>query len=224
MQHILKQLRLEVPEQLYGKDPMSSGLGRTLVREGIELLNACGLEQFTFKKLAARCQCTEAAVYRYFENKFYFLHYLHSWYWGFQEHCLVLHLTNMDDFTQKIELIVAHLAEGPNFTDNDFVDIGALHALVHKEFMRSLLLQQAGEYAERGAFDAYFRLVQRIQLILEAQSPPVFKLHTQRLAITLVDGVLLQSNLNSKFPLEATASDIKEYFKALIFTTLSHEN
>ena len=53
-----------------------------------------GFESFTFKKLAAKIESTEASVYRYFENKHKLLIYLVSWYWNWVEYRLDMEITH----------------------------------------------------------------------------------------------------------------------------------
>lgn len=80
MEAILKKIRVDVSPNLYFKEPFSSDLGVLIVREGAQMIQEIGIELFTFKKLAQRIGSTEAAIYRYFENKHMILLYLCAWY------------------------------------------------------------------------------------------------------------------------------------------------
>ena len=116
MKALLQQISIEVSPQLYLKDPTSSDLGKSIVREGIELINEVGLEAFTFKKLALRLQTTESSIYRYFENKHKFLLYLINWYWGWLEYEVVMSTTNLNEPDAKLIRIIEILCK-PVSTD-----------------------------------------------------------------------------------------------------------
>ena len=59
----------------------ASPMGLRILAEGLALMNAIGLEAFTFKKLAERIGCTEVTVYHYFANKQRLLQYYFQVYW-----------------------------------------------------------------------------------------------------------------------------------------------
>ncbi len=80
---MITQLRLEVPAELFIKDPFSSELGAKIVEAAIQLINKIGYEDFTFKKLALSCKTTEATIYRYFHSKQQLLAYLCALYWSY---------------------------------------------------------------------------------------------------------------------------------------------
>ena len=85
MDNLLKSMKMEVHDNLYLKEPFSSELGSSIVHEGAILIESLGMEHFTFKKLAVQIGVTEAAIYRYFENKHMLLLYLTAWYWAWLE-------------------------------------------------------------------------------------------------------------------------------------------
>jgi hypothetical protein len=82
MSFLLSALRPNLNEHLYLRDPQATALGRRLLAESVRLLDEIGFEAFTFKKLAAAMNSTEASLYRYFENKHRLLTYLVSWHWA----------------------------------------------------------------------------------------------------------------------------------------------
>jgi AcrR family transcriptional regulator len=63
------------------REPTATELGRSVLVEGLALLNELGLEAFTFRKLAARAGCTEVSIYKYFANKQRLLQYHFQLYW-----------------------------------------------------------------------------------------------------------------------------------------------
>jgi len=50
------QLHIEMNEKLFLKNPIGSELGKKIIEHSIELINKNGLEDFTFKKLAAKLE------------------------------------------------------------------------------------------------------------------------------------------------------------------------
>ena len=74
MQHL--SINLTVHEKLYLKDPLSSELGKKIVKHGVAMIESLGFEEFTFKKLGAEIQSNESSIYRYFESKHQLLLYL----------------------------------------------------------------------------------------------------------------------------------------------------
>ncbi|MDH0658504.1 MULTISPECIES: hypothetical protein [unclassified Empedobacter] len=56
------QLKFSVNEKLYLKNPESSEVGKTIVKQAIELIFETGFEHFTFKKLAVKINSTEATI------------------------------------------------------------------------------------------------------------------------------------------------------------------
>ena len=102
-------ISIQVSATLYLKDPTSSEIGLKILTEGIQLMQDLGFEAFTFKKLAQNIQSTEATIYRYFENKHYFLLYLINWYWGIISYRLMLATTNVTDKRQQLTNSIAVL-------------------------------------------------------------------------------------------------------------------
>ena len=90
MQSILPNLKIQVNEKIYVKDPETSVLGRNIIKESILLIDEIGFDDFTFKKLGERIGSNESSLYRYFENKHKLLIYLSSWYWSWMEYRLIL--------------------------------------------------------------------------------------------------------------------------------------
>ena len=87
-------VQIQIDERVFIKDPNASGLGKKIIEHSIHLIDALGFEAFTFAKLAERIDCTEAAIYRYFENKHKLLIYHLTWYWRWMEYQLMLNARN----------------------------------------------------------------------------------------------------------------------------------
>lgn len=103
-------MRVKINESLYLRDPEQTELGQKIVRQAISMIDEIGFEDFTFKKLAAQINTTEAGVYRYFENKHRLLIYIVTWYWNLLEYRVVFHLNNMTDPEKKIRKVIELLS------------------------------------------------------------------------------------------------------------------
>ena len=76
-------MQVNIHNGLYLRDPKETTLGQSILKHSIILIDELGFEHFTFKKLAAKINSTEASIYRYFENKHLLLVYLSNWYWEY---------------------------------------------------------------------------------------------------------------------------------------------
>lgn len=112
----------ELSEKLFLRNPQSSALGKSIVKESIQLMAEVGYEQFTFKKLANAIETTEASIYRYLENKHKLLIYLVDWYWAYLEFQLIIQLKNLADPAEKIRKIIDILV----WQDNQEMDFGTI--------------------------------------------------------------------------------------------------
>ncbi|MFT4756739.1 MAG: AcrR family transcriptional regulator, partial [Vicingaceae bacterium] len=123
MKSLISNIQIQVQHSLYLKDPLSSELGKKIIKGSIELICELGFEQFTFKKLAVKIASTEASVYRYFESKNKVLLYLTNWYWSWLEYRLVFATTNVpsayDQLTKAVYLLTEDITEDGNFEHID---------------------------------------------------------------------------------------------------------
>ena len=69
-----------IEKMIYLRNPQETSLGKKIIQHSILLIDKIGFESFNFKKLSQEINCTEASIYRYFENKHLLLIYLTSWY------------------------------------------------------------------------------------------------------------------------------------------------
>ncbi len=103
-------LKININEKLYLRNPEESELGKRIVQHAIILIHEIGFEAFTFKKLAAEINTTEAGVYRYFENKHRLLIYMVDWYWSWQEYRLIYQTNNIKSAKSKLKIAIHLLA------------------------------------------------------------------------------------------------------------------
>ena len=113
MHYYISNIKFQISDKIFVKDPETSSLGRNILKESILLIDEIGFEEFTFKKLGQRIGSNESSIYRYFENKHKLLVYLSSWYWSWIEYKLVFATTNIDDnFLKLISIMnIIHFIE-----------------------------------------------------------------------------------------------------------------
>lgn len=225
MEHILKKFKIEVNSNLYLKNPFSSDLGENIVKEGTILIQELGMENFTFKKLASKIGSTEAAIYRYFENKHMLLLYLTAWYWAWMEHNLVFATANLKDPEERLIVAIKLMVDGPIFTKNDYLDPLKLRRLVVDESLKGYLTKAVDNEHENGIFAQVYKFGDRIsQIIIEIN--PNYK-YPKTLVSTVMESSLLQS-FNSQHLPGMTESSIGatgryKFFHQLVVNAISNE-
>jgi hypothetical protein len=195
MESILKKIRVEVNSNLFLKDPFSSELGVLIVQEGAHLIQELGMEHFTFKKLGAKIGSTEAAIYRYFENKHKLLLYLSAWYWAWLEHNLVFGTANQSDPVGRLSVAIRLLVEGPIYKQNDFLDPEILRSIVINESIKGFLTKEVDLEHESGIFSQVYKFGDRVSAIIGEINPDY--LYPKTLVSTILESSLLQ-NFNSQ--------------------------
>lgn len=190
MESILKKMRVEVNSNLYLKEPFSSDLGSLIVSEGTKMIQDMGIEVFTFKKLAQQIGSTEAAIYRYFENKHMLLLYLSAWYWAWMEHNLVFATSNIKDPFERLSVAIKLMVDGPICLENEFVDPKLLRKLVINESIKGYLTKSVDAEHESGIFAQVYRFGERISAIIKEINPSYG--FPKTLAFTVMESSLLQ--------------------------------
>jgi hypothetical protein len=64
MNIILSNLKIQVNEKIYVKDPETSPLGKKIVEQSILLIDEIGFDNFTFKNLGEKIWSNESSIYR----------------------------------------------------------------------------------------------------------------------------------------------------------------
>jgi AcrR family transcriptional regulator len=198
MESILKKMRVEVNSKLFLKDPFSSELGVLIVQEGSQLIQELGMEHFTFKKLGVKIGSTEAAIYRYFENKHKLLLYLSAWYWAWLEHNLVFGTANQADPVERLSIAIRLLVEGPIYKQNDFLDPEILRSIVINESIKGFLTKEVDLEHESGIFSQVYKFGDRISSIITELNPDY--LYPKTLVSTILESSLLQSFNSQHLP------------------------
>ncbi len=191
MKAILQNLKIQINNKIYLKDPETSALGKNLIKESIYLIDEIGFDDFTFKKLGAKINSNESSIYRYFENKHKLLIYLSSWYWSWTEYKLVIATSNITDPYEKVKkaiVIVTEKIEDDQKTEH--IDESVLQKIIISEFTKTLHTKEVDEENKEGFFFVYKRVINRIADMIQQVNPnyPFPK----TLSATIVEGALNQ--------------------------------
>lgn len=191
MNSILSNIKIQVNEKIYVKDPETSTLGKKIIQESIVLIDEIGFDVFTFKKLGERIGSNESSIYRYFESKHKLLVYLSSWYWGWMEYRLVFSTSNIVDPMEKLKraiTIVTEKIEDDSTTLH--IDESILNKIIIAEFTKTLLTKEVDEENREGFFLVYKRVINRIIEIMQEVNPEYG--YAKSLASSIVEGSLHQ--------------------------------
>lgn len=216
---------MEVHDNLYLKEPFSSELGCSIVQEGAVLIRDLGMEQFTFKKLAVHIGVTEAAVYRYFENKHMLLLYLTAWYWAWMEVNYVYATANLESSKDRLSIAMKLMVNGPVFNKNTHIDPKDLRSIVVNESLKGYLTKSVDAEHESGIFAQVYNFGKRIsELIFEIN--PEYP-YPKTLAYTIMESSLLHA-FNSKHLPGMTEQSLDTenrmvFFEDLIVKAISNE-
>ncbi|CAD7809935.1 Nucleoid occlusion factor SlmA [Chryseobacterium aquaeductus] len=140
------QLKFKVNQNLFLRDPENSEIGKSIVKNSIDLIFEMGFENFTFKKLAQKISSTEATIYRYFSSKHKLLTYILNWYWSYLELISKFRLSEIKDSQEKIEKLLNIITHQENYENaiEDY-DLSKLHAIVIAESSKSYLVKEVDE-------------------------------------------------------------------------------
>lgn len=199
MERLLSNIKIQVNENLYNKDPETSDLGKKIIQNSVELIYEIGIESFTFKKLGSRIHSNESSIYRYFENKHKLLIYLTSWYWSWIEYQLVFNTFNIGSALERIERSITVLTQ-PVSQDSSYQHINEvlLNQIVINEFSKSYLTKEVDAENKEGYFSVFKRLIIRMKEMIEEIDPDYP--YPSSLASTVLEASLYQSFLKDHFP------------------------
>lgn len=166
-------VKVEVNEKLSIRDPEQTEIGRRILIAGVKLIDKLGLEDFTFKKLAAELRTNESSVYRYFESKHKLLLYLFQWYWRWLEYQLVLNLQTVSGPLTKIDVIINLLMMRVENLKPDAkgIDKAALHRIVMKEASKAYLTRHVYEDNRNQFFKPYKDFCGRMAAVILEYNP-----------------------------------------------------
>lgn len=223
MKPLLSNLKIDINNKIFLKDPESSDLGKRIIEHSIKLIDTIGFDSFTFKKLGIIIKSNESSIYRYFDSKHKLLLYLTSWYWGWLECQLVFSTANMSNSNEKLQKAITILTKTIE-SDSTFshIDEVILNRVVINEYSKSYLTKEVDDENKDGYFSIYKRLVTRLHdMIIEVNSTYIFP---HSLASTVVEGALHQHFLKNHFKSLTDCDDQtqpSDYFTHLVFNALN---
>ncbi len=191
MEQILSNIKIQINERLYVKDPETSTLGKKIIQESILLIDSIGFEEFTFKKLGEKIGSNESSIYRYFENKHKLLVYLSSWYWSWIEYRLVFAISNYSDSWEKLKKAVSIVAEKVEDDQKTLhINESILNKIIIAEFTKTFHTKEVDQENKEGFYFIYIRIINRLTTIIKEVNPDY--LYAKSLASSIVEGALHQ--------------------------------
>ena len=219
--------KVKMNEKLFIRDPEGTETGQNIVRQSLSLFLELGYEQFTFKKLAVTIGCTEATVYRYFENKHKLLIYLIDFYWSFVEFQLVFATNNMQNGLDKIKKLIEVLVwEKDGEADMTWLNFEELNLLAIVEGSKTYLCKEVDIDNSEKFFQPYKDLCDRIAGLL-TEFNPGYKF-SRSLASTIVETSHMQYYYMHHLPRLCNFSDkknvgeIRLFLEGIVLGALSH--
>jgi AcrR family transcriptional regulator len=220
--HRLIQMNVQVTEPVHLKDPQSTDLGRRIIGTSVEMIDALGLEAFTFAKLAAALGTAESSIYRYFENKHRLLIYLVGWYWSWREYKLVFDTANIADATLRLERAVRSITE-PVTEKGAFgyLDLRALYRIAVSESSKAYMTKEVDQEHREGCFSSFGRVCGRLREMILAVAPE--HPFPAALASQVLDGSLTQRFFAEHLPTvtdKGARNRIPDLFVHLVFASV----
>ena len=154
------------------RDPKETTLGQSILKFSIILIDELGFEHFTFKKLAAKINSTEASVYRYFENKHLLLVYLSNWYWEYMYVNIQSKTEHITSPTEKLKIAIAGILVSMMKNDEiSYIDEDILHSIMVSQADKVYRIKEVTEENKNGFFLAYKKVVRLISDIMLEVDP-----------------------------------------------------
>ena len=209
-------LQIKMNDNLFLHNPQETELGKNILHHSILLIHKNGLEDFTFKKLAAAAGTTEASVYRYFENKHRLLTYLVSWYWDWLHYQISFTTNNVKKPEIKLKNIIRLLAT-PVKDDQSisYINESILHEIVVEQGAKAYLTKHVAEDNRLELFKPYKDLCAHIgEIILECN--PKYKF-PRSLSSTIIEIGHLQKFFKQHLPSLTDFDAAKDESKIISF-------
>jgi len=217
-------IKIKVDSVLFSKNPDSSELGRKIISNSIDMIDALGFEKFTFKKLSNQINSPESSIYRYFENKHALLLYLTNWYWSWVEYRIMLTTLNIHSPKERLKKAIKVLTEPVLKDDNiSYVNEILLHKIIITESVKAFHTKAIDDENKKGCFNSFKKVINRVaSIILEIN--PKFR-YAHMLVTTIVDGAQQQYFYAEHFPelihKKGQTGHINLFFEKLTFNTIN---
>ncbi len=194
MQNLLSNIKIQVNEKIYVKDPETSALGKKIIQFSILLIDEIGFDNFTFKKLGEKIGSNESSIYRYFENKHKLMIYLSSWYWAWTEYKLVFATSNIENPIDKLKKAIVIVTEKiEDDINTNHIDEAVLNKIIIAEFTKTLHTKEVDDENKEGFFLIYKNVINRLVAMVNEVNPE-YKF-AKSLVSSIVEGNLHQSFL-----------------------------
>jgi AcrR family transcriptional regulator len=191
MDQILSNIKIQINDKLYVKDPETSILGKKIIQESIILIDSIGFDDFTFKKLGEKIGSNESSIYRYFENKHKLLVYLSSWYWSWMEYRLVFAISNHSDSWEKLKKAISIVTEKVEDDQKTLhINESILNKIIIAEFTKTFHTKEVDQEIKEGFYTIYIRVINRLTTFINEVKPDY--LYAKSLASSIVEGALHQ--------------------------------
>jgi AcrR family transcriptional regulator len=219
---MIKQIKLNIPECNFIRDPQETKLGNAILDEAVVLIYEIGFEAFTFKKMAQRIGTTEASVYRYFENKYQLLLYLDSLYWGWMNYQISLATHHKENLEDKIKTAIGILIE-ENKKEKDFTGVNQhkLNRIVQQEGIKSMLSKNVDDVNKTGAFQNYKQVVARISEWIKIVRPDFEQ--PNMLVTTIIEAAHIQHFFAEHLPSLTNAEKGSEKVEHFLYQLLNEQ-
>lgn len=217
----LLKLDIAINGNLYVRDPQATKLGRKIIKESVLIIDAIGLEQFTFKKLAAKINSTETSIYRYFENKHQVFVYLLNWYWEWVWHRLEFNNMNITNPVDKLKIAMGIISDvKKRNTELAYIDEECLHRIVVMEGAKGYHHKLVEEDNKEGFFLAYKKLCAKLASYIEEINPqyPYPKAVASMLIETANNNLYFAEHLPRLTDLDGKRNDITLQVEKLLET------
>lgn len=191
MEQLLSNIKIQVNDKLFVKDPETSVLGKKIIQESIILIDDIGFDDFTFKKLGEKLGSNESSVYRYFENKHKLLVYLSSWYWSWMEYRLVFATSNFVNPLEKLKKAISIVTEKVEDDRKTLhINEAILNKIIIAEFTKTFHTKEVEQENKEGFYFIYIRVINRLTAIISEVNPDY--LYPKSLASSIVEGAMHQ--------------------------------
>lgn len=218
-------MKFDINKNLFLKDPRDSELGLRLLNTGLIMIDTMGLENFTFRKLAAQINSTEASIYRYFENKHKFLVFLSNWYWSWLAYRIMINNQSFNTATDRLKNTLSFLAS-PIQRDDDFayIDEEKLHRIIVAEGPKAYHTKEIDSENKDGFFLAYKKLCKTVSDYILAVNPNYTYSHS--LASTIIETCQSQIFFSQHLPRltdieDKDANQLEQFIYHFTFSAIS---
>ena len=192
MKDLFSNIKIQVNEKVFVKDPETSELGKKIIEQSVYLIYEIGFESFTFKKLGERIGSNESSIYRYFENKHKLLIYLSLWYWSWIEYKMVFATSNISEPWDKLEKAIRVVTETPHQEEvtKSHINKYILNKIIISEYTKITHTKEVEYENKEGYFLVFKSIIYRIIDIVKDINPNYP--FTKSLVSSMVEGALHQ--------------------------------